>query len=133
MAELENVTTTFTIAAWDEKPYDEQDGLKLTKARFEKAYRGDIAGRSVTESLMVYRSDGTASFVSHERFEGSVRGKSGSFVIQATGRYTSGVVDSLGRIVEGSGTGELRGIAGEVPYKSGEAKEYPLTFRLRLA
>lgn len=130
MAALEEVRTVFTIVSWDETPYIEADGVKLTKARFEKEYRGDIAGKSVTESLMVYRPDGSASFIGHERFEGSVRGRKGTFVIQSVGEYRNDVAESRGVVVQGAGTGELKDLRGEVPFKAGHAKEYPLMFRL---
>ena len=112
MAAREEVSTVFTIADWKEEPYLESDGIKLTKARYEKEYRGDIEGKSVTESLMVYRPDGTASYVGHERFEGNVRGKKGSFIIQSEGEYRNDIAEGPGVIVKGAGTGELEGPRG---------------------
>jgi hypothetical protein len=133
MEKHQGVHTVFTLAGWDEKPYEEADGVKLTKARFQKKYSGEIEGNSVTESLMVYRPDGTASFVGHERLAGTVRGKRGTFVIQFVGEFRNGVADSRGVIVKGAGTGDLSQVTGEVPYKSGSAKEYPMVFRLNLS
>jgi hypothetical protein len=130
MAQREDIETVFTLAGWEEKPYVEAEGVKLTKARFEKEYRGDVAGRSVSEMLMVYRPDGTAKFVGFERFEGTVRGRTGTFVIQGEGTFQAGVADSRGVVVEGAGTGELRGLSGEAIYKSSHAEEYPMVFRL---
>jgi hypothetical protein len=132
MAIREEVPTVFTIASWDEKPYAEADGVKLTRAHFEKEYRGGVSGKSATEALMVYRRDGSASFVALERFEGAVRGRSGTLVIQSEGEFRSGVVESRGIVVAGAGTGELAGVTGEVPYKSGHASEYPIVFRVEL-
>lgn len=131
MAAREEVPTVFTIASWKEEPYLESDGIKLTKARFEKEYRGDIEGKSVTESLMVYRPDGTASFVGHERFEGTVRGKKGTFIIQSQGEYRNDIAEGPGVILKGAGTGELKDLEGDVPFKAGHEKEHPLVFRLR--
>jgi hypothetical protein len=132
MDKRQDVHTVFTLAGFDEKPYHEADGVKLTKARFDKKYRGDIEGIGIAESLMVYRPDGTASFVGLERFEGTIRGKRGSIVIQSEGEYRGGIVDSRGHVVKGAGTGDLGKVTGEVPYKSGQAKEYPMVFRLDL-
>jgi hypothetical protein len=127
----DEVHTVFTIASWDEKPHHEEGGVKLTRARFEKEYRGDIAGRSVTESLMVYRPDGTASFAGHERFEGTVRGAKGTFVLQFEGEYRDNVAKSRAVIIEGAGTGELAGLKGEVNGAAGPEKEHPLVFHFR--
>jgi uncharacterized protein DUF3224 len=39
-------TGTFEIGTWDEKPYDEQEGARLTRTRVTKTYRGDVEGKS---------------------------------------------------------------------------------------
>jgi hypothetical protein len=59
---------TFALNAWDEKPYNEMNGLpKLTRARVTKSYQGDIKGEGKLEYLMMYRDDGSASFIGLER------------------------------------------------------------------
>ncbi|WNG43892.1 DUF3224 domain-containing protein [Archangium minus] len=130
METTREVKAVFSVSGWDEQPYAEADGVKLAKARYTKRYRGDLEGTSVTESLMVYRTDGSATFVELERFEGSVLGKSGSFVIHSDGEYRAGFADSRGHIVPGTGTGELRTLTGETPYRVGHAPEHPVVFRL---
>ena len=81
----------FTIKSWDEKPYSEgQDLPKLTRAAVTKTFAGDIAGEAHVEYLMMYRSDGSATFVGLERVVGHVAGKAGSFVLQRTGIFESG-------------------------------------------
>ena len=61
----------FTVKSWDEKPYSEgQDRPRLTRASVMKTYSGDIKGEGEVEYLMMYRSDGSASFVGHERVVG---------------------------------------------------------------
>jgi len=64
---------TFGIKSWDEKPYNEMDGTpKLIRGSVIKSYQGDITGEGKLECLMMYRDDGTASFVCLERVVGSV-------------------------------------------------------------
>ena len=59
---------TFALSAWDEKPYDEMNGVpKLTRASVNKSYQGDITGEGKLEYLMMYRDDGSASFIGMER------------------------------------------------------------------
>ena len=54
----------FAIKRWDEKPYSEGEGQpKLTRASVSKTYTGDLKGEGQVEYLMMYRSDGSASFV----------------------------------------------------------------------
>ena len=58
----------FAITNWDEKPYSEgEDRPKLTRANVAKTYTGDIEGEGHVEYLMMYRNDGSATFVGLER------------------------------------------------------------------
>src|SRR5437762_6360278 len=90
---MKNVANSrFTIESWDEKPYSEgQDLPKLTRAAVTKTFTGDIAGEGRVEYLMMYRSDGSATFVGLERVVGHVAGKAGSFVLQRTGKFENGM------------------------------------------
>ena len=54
----------FAIKGWDEKPYSEGHDLpKMTRASVTKTYTGDIDATGHVEYLMMYRSDGSATFV----------------------------------------------------------------------
>src|SRR6476661_2618074 len=104
----------FSITGWDEKPYSEgQDLPKLTRAAVTKTFTGDIAGEGHVEYLMMYASDGSATFVGLERIVGRVGGKAGSFVLQRTGVFESGVAKESYSVVPGSATGDLRGLQGD--------------------
>lgn len=118
----------FAIKSWDEKPYSEDpDQPKLTRATVTKTFSGDIAGEGHVEYLMMYRSDGSASFVGLERVVGDVAGKAGSFVLQRTGVFENGLAQESYVVVPGSGTGELRGLRGEGTSAVGHGLEHPLT------
>jgi len=81
----------FAIKRWDEKSYSEGPDLpKLTRASVTKTFTGDLEGEAQVEYLMMYRSDGSASFVGLERFVGRIAGKNGTFVLQRTGVFESG-------------------------------------------
>src|SRR5215212_7621074 len=104
----------FAIKSWDEKPYSEEQGQpKLTRASVAKTYTGDIEGNAQVEYLMMYRSDGTATFVGLERFVGRIGDKTGSFVLQRTGAFEGGQAKESYSVIGGSGTGELKDISGE--------------------
>jgi hypothetical protein len=118
----------FTIQSWDERPYDDIDRKpKLTRVGVTREYRGDIEGKGVLEYLMVYRDDGSAVFVGLQRVEGSLAGKSGSFVLRHNGTFENGVARERFDVVPGSGTEELAGLHGSGEFASGHAEEYPLT------
>ncbi len=124
----------FTITGWEEKPFGEgQDLPKLTRASVTKAYRGDIEGEGLVEYLMMYRSDGSATFVGLERLVGRVGGRSGSFVLQRQGVFEGGLARENYSVVPGSGTGELRSLQGDGMSSLGHGTEYPFTLSYALA
>jgi hypothetical protein len=131
---MKNVANArFALKSWDEKPYSEgQDIPKLTRAAVTKTFTGDIVGEGHVEYLMMYRSDGSATFVGLERVVGHVAGKAGSFVLQRTGTFADGVAKESYVVIPGSGTGELRSLRGEGASSLGHQTEYPLTLNYEL-
>ena len=131
---MKNVANArFTIKSWDEKPYSEGEDLpKLTRAAVAKTFVGDISGDGHVEYLMMYRSDGSATFVGLERIVGQVAGKSGSFVLQRTGVFENGTAKESYFVVPGSGTGDLRGLRGEGTSAVGHGIEHPLALNYEL-
>lgn len=124
----------FAIKSWDEKPYSEVDGQpKLTRATVTKSYTGEISGDGTVEYLMMYRSDGTATFVGLERVVGQIGGKKGSFVLQRTGVFEDGQAKESYSVVRGSATGELQGLRGEGSSSVGHGMEHPFSLSYELA
>lgn len=123
----------FAITSWDEKPYSEGQGLpKMTRAAVTKTFTGDIEGEGHVEYLMMYRSDGSATFVGFERVVGSLAGRAGSFVLQRAGAFEDGVAKESYSVVFGSGTGELQGLRGEGTTAVGHGMEHPFTLNYEL-
>jgi hypothetical protein len=124
----------FAIKSWDEKPYHEgQDQPKLTRASVIKTYSGDIEGEAQVEYLMMYRRDGSATFVGLERVVGRIGGKTGTFVLQRTGIFESGQAKESYSVVPGSATGELEGLLGDGSSAVGHGMEHPFTLSYELA
>jgi hypothetical protein len=123
----------FAIKSWDEKPYSEGPDLpKLTRAAVTKTFTGEIVGEGQVEYLMMYRSDGSASYVGLERVVGQVAGKKGSFVLQRTGVFENGVAKESYFVIPRSGTGELQGLRGEGTSALGHGTEHPMTLSYEL-
>ena len=131
---MKNVANArFTIKSWDEKPYSEAKDLpKLTRAAVSKTFAGDISGDGHVEYLMMYRSDGSATFVGLERVVGQIAGKGGSFVLQRTGVFENGMAKESFFVVPGSGTGDLRNLRGEGTSAVGHGMEHPFTMTWEL-
>ena len=130
---MKSANARFTIKKWDEEPYSEgQDLPKLTRATVTKTFTGDIEGEGQVEYLMMYRGDGSATFVGLERVVGRVAGKAGSFVLQRTGTFENGVATESYSVIPGSGTGQLRSLRGEGTTAVGHGNEHPLTLDYEL-
>ncbi len=124
----------FAIKSWDEKPYSEgQNRPKLTRASVTKSYSGDIEGEGQVDYLMMYRSDGSATFVGLERVVGRVGGKTGTFVLQRTGIFEGGRAKESYSVIPGSATGELQGLLGDGSSDVGHGMEHPFTLRYEVA
>ena len=129
----QTATARFAIKSWDEKPCMESENLpKLTRASVTKAYTGDIDGEGQVEYVMMYRSDGSASFVGLERVSGRIAGRSGSFVLQRTGVFEDGQAKESYSVIPGSGTGELHGLLGNGSSALGHGTDYPFTLNYEL-
>ena len=116
----------FAIKSWDEKPWAEgQDLPRLTRAAVAKAYTGDLIGEGQVEYLMMYRSDGSATFLGLERVVGRLGGKGGSFVLQRVGVFEGGQAKESYSVVPGSATGELQGLMGDGRSAVGHGMEHP--------
>ena len=105
-------TSTFDIDSWEAAPYDELDGVSLSRTRVTKTFHGEIEGQSTAELLMVGAQDGSAAYVGIERIVGRVNGHSGSFILQHSATMTRDASSTSWTIVPDSGTGELRSLRG---------------------
>jgi hypothetical protein len=116
------ITASFEVTRWNEEPFDERnDAAELTRARVTKSYSGEIEGDSVTEWLMAYAEDGSATFVGLERINGTVAGRSGTLVVQHLGTYQDGAATAELAAVAGWGGGELAGVTGTGDFRADPA------------
>jgi hypothetical protein len=130
----QSANARFAIMSWDEKPYSEgQDLPKLTRASVTRTYTGDITGEGQVEYLMMYRSDGSATFVGLERVAASIAGRSGSFVLQRIGVFEGGQAKESYFVIPGSATGELQGLVGDGTSAVGHGMEHPFSLNYELA
>jgi hypothetical protein len=124
----------FAIKSWDEKPYSEGHDLpRLTRATVIKTFTGDIQGEGHVEYLMMYRSDGSATFVGLERVVGRVGGRAGTFVLQRIGVFENGHAKESYSVIPGSATGELQGLRGDGSSAVGHGMEHPFSLNYDLA
>lgn len=104
---------TFSLDRFDaEDPYDDHDGVKIARAHISKTFAGDLVGTSETDLIMV-SAENPAAYVAIERFDGTVHGRKGTFIVQHEAGGEDGVPWMTWKIVESASTGELAGMRGE--------------------
>jgi hypothetical protein len=130
---MSRATGTFTVSSWDEDTYSELDGGgKLTKAQVSFGFNGDLEARGDWDALMCYRDDGTAAFTGFQRTVGKLAGREGSFVLRSDGTFEGGEARSSWQVVDGSASGELRGLRGSGSAVAGGGPGGTFTFEYEL-
>src|SRR5215469_6385985 len=110
---MATATGKFSVSSWDEDTYAELDsGGKLTKARVTFGLSGDLEAQGDWDAVMCYRDDGTAAFTGYQRTVGTLGGRTGGFVLRTDGTFEGGVATTNWEVMDGSASGELRGLRG---------------------
>lgn len=86
---------------------------EIARLTLEKTFTGDITGTARGQMLgFPAEPKDTGGYVAIEVVRGTVNGRKGTFALQHVGTMQGGKFQLSIRIVPGSGTGELAGIAG---------------------
>jgi hypothetical protein len=94
---------------------DKSDDPLLARMTLDKQYHGDLEGTGKGQMLTAGTAvKGSGAYVAIEKFTGTLKGHSGTFVLQHMGTMTQNVPQLSVSIVPDSGTGELKGIAGKM-------------------
>jgi len=119
---------TYKVEKWSEETWQTiSPEVKMTKASVEFKLEGEIVGKAVVEYLMYYPyfdakdpHKSSAEYIGLMHIDGKLNGKSGSFAVDDSGIFEVGTAYSTLRILEGSGTGELKGIKGNGKYRANQ-------------
>jgi predicted flavoprotein YhiN len=88
---------------------------ELMRMTIDKQFEGELQGTSTGEMLAVMTAvEGSAGYVALERVTGSLHGRQGSFVLQHSSTMVRGEQQQSITVVPDSGTGELRGLSGQL-------------------
>lgn len=91
----------------------------------EKTFHGDLDATSRGEMLTAMTDEkGSAVYVAIERVEGTVGGRRGSFVLHHRGIMNRGEQALEVHVVPDSGTGELKGLSGEMRIRIEDGKHH---------
>ncbi|WP_409056404.1 DUF3224 domain-containing protein [Streptomyces sp. SYP-A7185] len=108
-------TGTFTFSRWDEKPVAGADGgARIAHAAVTNDFTGAVEATGTScEYTLVYVDETTGVFTGYEFVEGSVDGRTGSFVLEQRGSFgADGTITCALTVQPGSGSGQLTGLAG---------------------
>jgi hypothetical protein len=122
---MPSASATLENTGWDEQPAVAWYGGKITRATVTQAASGDVTGEAVTEFVMAYAADGTASYVGMIRVTGSLGGVDGSFVLESLGDFDGGAASGTVRVV--SGSGGLAGLRGDGKFHAPKGPTATLT------
>ena len=91
------------------------DGITLGRMSIDKTFRGDLVAKSRGEMLSVMtKVNGSAGYVAIEQVNGTLHGKSGTFVLQHFGITSHGQGRLILEVVPDSGTGQLAKLSGQM-------------------
>jgi hypothetical protein len=124
----EKVVTSHASGTFDVKltPQAVEEGADTGLARMsiDKQFHGDLDGTSkgfmLASSATVVK--GSGGYVAMERVTGTLKGRTGSFVLQHSGTMTRGTPQLSVTVVPDSGTDQLEGIAGTLTIKIDQGK-----------
>ncbi|MEV0198602.1 DUF3224 domain-containing protein [Nonomuraea sp. NPDC050691] len=114
-------------------PFSEHDGVSLGQITLTKTFHGDLDATSVVTMLATTTGiEDSRSYVAVERIEGTLDGREGSFVVQHVATSDRGETSLRVTVAPDSGTGELRGIRGELEIRVAPDGSHSYTFDYRL-
>lgn len=125
---------TVTGKSWEEARVVEADPVHaIVSAKFTTTYAGDLVGESTCALLITYLDGDPADpaslvgpYLGYEQVTGTLAGRTGTFVLAATGDHRGCVARTEVTVVPDSGTGELAGLCGSGHYAA-DAMEYTLS------
>ena len=118
-----HATGTFEVTLKPLPPYESADDAMLGRMSIDKQFHGDLEATSKGEMLTAGSVvKGSAGYVAIERVSGTLRGRSGTFILQHSGTMTRGAPQLAITVVPDSGTGQLVGLAGRMDIKIADGK-----------
>lgn len=108
-----NAQGTFEVKTAPLPPDEATAATSIGRYSLDKVYRGGLEAVSAGEMLGAGNpATGTAGYVAIEHVSGTLQGRNGSFALQHFGTMDGGKFEMNVRVVPGSGSGQLEGIAG---------------------
>lgn len=110
---MNHATGTFDVKVTPQT--DDKGDPALGRMTIDKQFHGDLEGTSKGQMLTgMTEVKGSAGYVAIEKVTGTLKGRSGSFILQHTGIMNRNVPQLTITVVPDSGTGQLAGLTGKL-------------------
>ena len=112
----EHASGPFDVKITPQQPDNEVSrAANLARMTIDKQFHGELEGTSKGEMIAAHTEvKGSAGYVAMERVTATLKGRSGTFVLQHNATMNRGVPGLSITVVPDSGTGELAGLAGKM-------------------
>ena len=118
-----HATGTFEVKVTPQPSEDKTDAPALGRMTLDKQIHGDLEATSKGQMLTAGTSvEGSAGYVAIERLSGTLRGRTGTFILQHTGTMNRGALQLSITVVPDSGTGQLTGLTGKMDIQITDGK-----------
>jgi hypothetical protein len=125
---------TFEVKVTPAEATTFEKAMGVGRYEIDKAWAGDFAGTSKGEMLSTFtESTGSMAYVAMEQVTGTLGGKSGSFYLVHRATMTKGDAASGEMsivVVKGSGTGELKGLSGQLTIDVTKGHSYVFEYQI---
>lgn len=121
-----NISGMFDVGVTPQEPsFEGQNGIRVGRMAIQKRFHGALEATSRGEMLSAMTViDGSAGYVAIEQVQGTIAGKTGSFVLQHYGVMDRGQDRLVLEVIPDSGTGELRGLTGTMRIEIEDGKHF---------
>lgn len=134
---MEHATGPFEVKMTPQKADNPAaEAANLGRMSFDKQYHGDLEATGKGEMLASGpppSATGSGAYVAMEKVTGTLKGRSGSFVLMHSGTMTRGTPQLLITVVPDSGTGQLVGLSGSMNINIAPGGKHSYDFEYTLA
>lgn len=110
-----HATGSFEVKSTPQPSGFKTEDPKLGRTTGEKQFHGDLEATSEVQMLTAGTSvKGSAAYVAIEKVTGTLKGRSGTFILQHTGTMNRGAAQLTVTVVPDSGTEQLAGLSGKM-------------------
>jgi hypothetical protein len=124
-----HATGPFDVKIAPQPPDAATGGEAIGRLALDKRFHGDLDATGVGQMLAVRgEPKDSAGYVAMEIVTGALHGRTGSFALQHSGTMHAGSQELSIRVVPGSGTGALVGLAGTMRIMIAEGGKHSYAF-----